>query len=165
MLIEKFFSILIPNSEYGLRILPLFSYLGSLLFFYKILKQTFNNFYTIIFALSFFVFNATLILFSSEVKPYICDVLAITSIYYIILREYKKVENKYYLLGMIGAVSIFLSHITPIILFSCGIYLVYVYCKNENLNLKYIAGVFLVWTVTFLIYYYFFLHLYSLIEL
>ena len=92
LLLEKFFSNLIPNSEYGLRILPLLCYLASLLFFYNILKQIFSNHYTIIFALSLYVFNASMILYSSEVKPYICDVLMITSIYYFILRKYESVE-------------------------------------------------------------------------
>ena len=36
LLLEKFFSNLIPNSEYGLRILPLLCYLTSLFFFYNI---------------------------------------------------------------------------------------------------------------------------------
>ena len=40
LLLEKFFSILIPNSEYGFRILPLFSYFASLFFFYKILNNS-----------------------------------------------------------------------------------------------------------------------------
>ena len=159
LLLEKFFSILIPNSDYGIKIVPLFSYFASLFFFYKILKQIFNNTYTIIFALSLFVFNAALIYYSSEVKQYICDVFVITSIYYIILKNYNKVENKYYLLGIIGVVSLFLSHITPIILFSCGIYLVYdICCINENLNLKYTASVLLFWAATFLLYYYFFVY-------
>jgi len=155
---EKFFSILIPNSDYGLRIVPLLSYFASLFFFYKILQQIFNNTYTTIFALSLFVFNATLINYSNEAKQYMCDVFVITSIYHIILKKYNKVENKYYLLGIIGALSFFLSHITPIILLSCGIYLVYVDCINKNLKLKYIIGLLLVWTLTFLLYYYFFVY-------
>ena len=155
---EKFFSILIPNSDYGLKIVPLLSYFASFFFFYKILQQIFNNTYTTIFALSLFVFNATLIYYSSEVKQYMCDVFVITSIYYIILKKYNKVQNKYYLIGIIGALSFFLSHITPIILLSCGIYLVYVDCINKNLKLKYIIGLLLVWTLTFLLYYYFFVY-------
>ena len=43
LFLEKFFSILIPNSDYGLKIVPLLSYFASLFFFYKILKQIFNN--------------------------------------------------------------------------------------------------------------------------
>ena len=87
-----------------------------------------------------------------------CDVFVITSIYHIILKKYNKVENKYYLLGIIGALSFFLSHITPIILLTCGIYLVYVDFLNKNLKLKYLIGLILVWTISFLLYYYFFVY-------
>ena len=158
LFLEKFFSILIPNSDYGLKIVPFLSYFASFFFFYKILQQIFNNTYTTIFALSLFVFNATLIYYSSEVKQYMCDVFVITSIYYIILKKYNKFENKYYLIGIIGGLSFFLSHITPIILLSCGIYLVYVDFLNRNLKSKYIIGLLLVWTLTFLLYYYFFVY-------
>ena len=74
--LEKLFSILLPNSEYGLRLLPLLCFYFSLYFFYEILKLIFKNYYTIIFALSLFVFHYNLIYYSSEVKQYICDVRA-----------------------------------------------------------------------------------------
>ena len=34
LFLEKFFSILIPNSDYGLKIVPLLSYFASFFFFY-----------------------------------------------------------------------------------------------------------------------------------
>ena len=158
LLLEKFFSNLIPNSEYGLRILPLLCYLASLLFFYNILKQIFSNHYTIIFALSLYVFNANMILYSSEVKPYICDVLMITSIYYFILRKYESVENQYYIMGIIGTIGIFLSYVSPIILSSCGIYFFYISLIKKNLDYRYVVAIFSFWTITFLVYYYFFIY-------
>ena len=158
LLLEKFFSNLIPNSEYGLRILPLLCYLASLLFFYNILKQIFSNHYTIIFALSLYVFNASMILYSSEVKPYICDVLMITSIYYFILRKYESVENQYYIMGIIGTIGIFLSYVSPIILSSCGIYFFYISLIKKKLDYSYVVAIFSFWTITFLVYYYFFIY-------
>ena len=157
LLLEKFFSNLIPNSEYGLRILPLLCYLASLLFFYNILKQIFSNHYTIIFALSLYAFNVNMILYSSEVKPYICDVLMITSIYYFILRKYESVENQYYIMGIIGTISIFLSYVSPIILSSCGIYFFYISLIKKKLDYEYVIALFSFWTITFLVYYYFFI--------
>ena len=158
LLLEKFFSNLIPNSEYGFRILPLLCYLASLLFFYNILKQIFSNHYTIIFALSLYVFNANMILYSSEVKPYICDVLMITSIYYFILRKYESVENQYYIMGIIGTISIFLSYVSPIILSSCGIYFFYISLIKKKLDYRYVVAIFSFWTITSLVYYYLFIH-------
>ncbi len=88
--LEKLFSILLPHCEYGLRVLPLLCFWFSLYFFYRILKLTFKNDYTIIFALSLFVYNYNLIYYSSEVKQYICDVFVLTYIYYFTLKSYKK---------------------------------------------------------------------------
>jgi hypothetical protein len=156
--LEKLFSILLPNSEYGLRLLPLLCFWFSLYFFYRILKLTFKNYYTIIFALSLFVFNYNLIYYSSEVKQYMCDVLVLTSIYYFILKNYKKEENKYYLLGILGCVSIYLSNVTPIILFSIGVYLLYDSWIDKKIYFKHMAGVSIVWVITFLSYYYYFIH-------
>ena len=156
--LEKLFSILLPNSEYGLRLLPLLCFWFSLYFFYGILKLTFKNYYTIIFALSLFVFNYNLIYYSSEVKQYICDVLVLTSIYYFTLKSYKKEETKYYILGILGCVSIYLSNVTPIILFSCGIYLFYNSLINKKIYFKHMAIVSFVWGITFLSYYYYFIH-------
>lgn len=156
--IEKLFSLLLPKSEYGLKLFPLLSYLGSLYFFYRILKLIFKNQYTIILSLSLFVFNATLIYYSSEVKQYMTDVLVITFMYFLILKNYKKDESKYYLLVFCGAASIFLSNIAPIILFTLGIHSLYNYLINKPLIFKYLTFTFSVWLITFLIYYYYFIH-------
>ncbi len=157
LLSEKLFSILWPDSEYGLRLLPLLCFWGSLYLFYRILTLTFKNPYTIIFSLSLFAFNSALIHYSSEVKQYMFDVLVLICIYYLILKGYKKEENKYYCLGIIGTISIFLSNVAPIILFSAGLYLLYDYLINKK-HFKYIAGVYLAWGITFLLYYHYFIH-------
>ena len=156
--LEKLFSILLPNSEYGLRLLPLLCFYFSLYFFYEILKLTFKNYYTIIFALSLFVFHHNLIYYSSEVKQYICDLLVLTSIYYFTLKNYKKEETKYYILGVLGCVSIYLSNVAPIILFSCSTYLFYNSLINKKTHFKHMAIVSFVWGITFLSYYYYFIH-------
>ena len=156
--LEKLFSILLPHCEYGLRVLPLLCFWFSLYFFYRILKLTFKNDYTIIFALSLFVYNYNLIYYSSEVKQYICDVFVLTYIYYFTLKSYKKEESRYYLLGILGCVSIFLSNVSPIILFSCFIYLFYNSLINKKIYFKYMTIISFVWGITFLSYYYYFIH-------
>lgn len=156
--LEKLFSLLSPKSEYGLKLFPLLSYLGSLYFFYRILKLIFKNQYTIIFSLSLFVFNATLIYFSNEVKQYMTDVLLITFMYFLILKNYKKEEYKYYLISLLGASSIFLSNVAPIILFSIGLHELYNYIINKTIIFKHLAFTYSIWLITFLIYYYYFIH-------
>jgi len=129
----------------------------SLFLFYRILKLIHQNYYTIIFSLSLFVFNPTMIYYSNEVKQYMTDVLVLTSIYYLALKNYNKEECRYYLLGIIGVVGIFLSNVSPIILFSCGVYLLYDDIINKKTHFKYIAGVAFIWLLSFFIYYYFFI--------
>ena len=52
--LEKVFSLLIPNSEYGLRLVPLLFFWFSLYLFYRITHILFSNAYTIIFSLSLY---------------------------------------------------------------------------------------------------------------
>lgn len=157
LLIEKIFSLAIPNSEYGLRLFPLISYCVSLFFFYKIVKLIYQHDYTIIFALSLFVFNPTIIYYSSEVKQYITDLLVITMLCYLLLKNYKKPELKYYFFGFAGIISIFLSNIAPIILFTAGLYLLYeTKHKDRKILFKFVAVIF-VWLASFGVYYFLFI--------
>lgn len=162
--IVKIFSKIIPNSEFGLRLFPLISYLLSLFLFCKIVKIIHKNYYTIIFSLSLFVFNATLIYYSSEVKQYMTDVLILTSIYFLILKSYKSEKIKHYSLGIVGAISIFLSNVAPIILFTAGFYLLYKYYLNERKKILNLIGIYIIWLSSFLIYYFIFINNHPLRE-
>lgn len=155
--IEKLLSQLIPHSEYGLRLFPVMCFILSLVLFYRILKLINQNDRMVIFSLSLFVFNPKMIYYSSEVKQYMTDLFVLTVIYYLALKNYKKEEYKYYLLGIIGVVSIYLSNVSPIILFSCGVYLLYDHIMNKKIHFKYIVGVAFIWLISFLLYYYFFI--------
>ena len=155
--IEKYFSRLVPNSEYGLRLFPLIAYLVSLGFFYKIIRHLHKNYYTIVLALSLFVFNATLIYYSSEVKQYMADVLVLTAIYYILIRKYKNENYKYFILGAVGSVGVFLSNVAPIVLLTAGLYLFYENFKAKKKQLP-VMVISFVWIVTFLIYFFGFIH-------
>ena len=62
------------------------------------------------------------------------------------------------MLGILGCVGIYLSNITPIILFSTGVYLLYDSLNNKKIYFKHMAGVSIVWIITFLSYYYYFIH-------
>jgi hypothetical protein len=123
--IEKFFSTLIPNSEYGLRLFPLLCFWTALFFFYRIVKILFNNRLATILALSLFVFNITLIYYSNEVKQYICDVMVYSAVVYFVLKNYKNNQTKFYILGIAGTLAVFLSNVAPIILSVAGLYLLY----------------------------------------
>ena len=158
LMIEKFFSTLIPNSEYGLRLLPLLSYWVALFFFYKTVKILFNNKFATILALSLFVLNYFLIYYSSEVKQYMIDVMVYTAIVYFILKNYKREQTKLYILSIAGILAVFLSNVTPIILSVAGLYLLYdqFYLKKTK-NIAGLAVVFIIWLSAFAVYYYFFI--------
>jgi hypothetical protein len=155
--IEKLFSTLLPHSEYGLRLLPLLCFWFALYFFYQIIRMQLKHHYAIILALSFFVFNSTFIYFSSEVKQYMADIFVLLCIYYLFLKDYKKEVNRFYLLGIVGTLAIFLSNVTPLILFTCGVYLLYDdFWVTKRKRIKPLSLLFSVWVCVFVVYYYFF---------
>jgi hypothetical protein len=157
--IEKLFSILLPHSELGLRLFPLLCFWFSLFFFYQIVKNCFENVYTIIFALCLFSFNSILIHYSSEVKQYIVDVFVLSAIFYFLQRSYRNEKHKYYLLGIVGLLSFFLSSVAPIILLTVGVYLIYDYFfVGKKREIGPLVILFSVWLGVFGVYYYFFIH-------
>jgi hypothetical protein len=156
--IEKVCSTLIPNSELGLRLFPLISYLLSLIFIYKILKVIHQDHYTIIFSISLFAINATFIYYSNEVRQYMTDVLALASLYYFIFKKYNNERNKYYCLGLVGAINIFLSNVSCIILFAAGLYLLFDIFQNKRKYLLHLMVISMVWASSFLLYYFLFIN-------
>lgn len=107
LFIEKFFSLLIPNAEYGLRIFPLLCFWASICLFYKITTQLLKNAKITLLAVSLFCLNSSLLYYSSEVKQYMIDIFICLLLYYALLKEYKKDFNKYLILALLGALSIF----------------------------------------------------------
>lgn len=152
--IEKLFSLLIPNSEMGLRIFPLICYLLAIWFFFKLIRLIYSNSYSIIIALSIFVFNVTLIYYSNEVKQYMADVLILILMYYLMLKPSKSQMELYVSIAILGVISIFLSNISPIILATVTIFLISDIFKNNKSSAFYLLITLVIWTITFLFYYY-----------
>lgn len=162
--IEKLFSLLLPNTELGLRLFPLLCYLLSLFLFNRIVHILFKDYSTRLFSLSLFVFNATLVYYSSEVKQYMVDVMVLTVLYYLVLRTYRNQRNKWIALGAAGVLGVFLSNVTPLILLSIGLYLLYDNVKNKRSNWPGIISVSLIWGSTLVVYYLLFVHNHPLRE-
>ena len=156
--VEKFFSLLLPNSEYGLRLFPLIAFWVSSYLFYKILNLIFKSSNIRIVGLSLFFFNATLVYYSSEVKQYMGDILVLLGLYYVVLKSYKNDKSKLYLLGILGVVSVFLSNVAPIILACIGLYLLISEIKIPKEKLKSIFLLFFVWGISYVIYYAIFIY-------
>jgi hypothetical protein len=151
--IEHAFALLLPNTEYGLRLFPLLCYWASMYLFYKILRHTFTDKFVILFALSLYVFDGTLVYYSSEVKQYITDVTVAMAIYYFVVKDYRHEGNRYILLAVIGAFGIFLSNVSPILLSCAGLYLIIEYLKNKR-NLWPLLITFGTWAVVFAVYFF-----------
>lgn len=151
--IERVFFMIFPDTDYGLRIQPLIAFFISMYFLFKILKQLPISIYGVILGISLFAFNYSFIYYSSEVKQYMTDVLSITAMLYFYFKDYRYEKDKYIALSIAGVIIIFLSNVSPIILFSFGAALLYDYYKNKNISFRYIATVFLIWLITYSIYY------------
>ncbi len=156
--IEKFFSELIPNSEYGLRIFPLLCFWMSIYLFYKVATILFKNTKITLLALSLFCLNTSLLYYSSEVKQYMVDVLVSLSLYYFLLKNYKKENHRYWLLTLFGILSVCLSNISTIILFTVALFLIVDQIKKQKTNYVNLITLFVTWGMAFSLYYYRFIH-------
>lgn len=158
LLIEKFFSFLIPNSEYGLRLFPLICYFTALLFLFKLLKASFDDSPAFIFGLSLFVFNALILRYATEIKQYMGDVMLAAAIGYFTLQKFESEKKRHIALMTVGTVGVFLSNVAPVILLASGGTLFYRKLFKESKNFKPLFLTFAVWLSVFLVYYLFFIH-------
>ena len=156
--VEKLFSLIYPNSEMGLRFFPLICYLAALFTFLKLLRILLKNQVAIIFALSLFIFNPTIFYYSSEVKQYMGDVLVVIAIYYLLRKNYNTENTRLFALSIAGSVSIFLSNVTPIILFAVGTFLAYEYFFVSNRSVIPLLKPFGLWVSFFSVYYVYFVY-------
>ncbi|MDZ7739709.1 MAG: glycosyltransferase family 39 protein [Bacteroidales bacterium] len=159
LMVEKFFTELIGPNEYALRLFPLMAGIASVILFYLVVRE-YSGKAVAILGLILFIFSHWLIYYSVEVKQYHLDVLIfLLSIKFI----YKSLENdlslkKFILFGILGALMIWFSNITVIVLFSIGLGLLPRILRLKTL--RYYLGIFLMiffWLTSFACYYYFFI--------
>jgi hypothetical protein len=118
---EELFSLIIPNSEYGLRIFPLICYLGSIYYFYLIIKKIFNKDVLLVTALSLFVFNCFFIYYASEVKQYMVDVFFSNFFIYVLINKKDYLFKNTWKLFVMGFLAILYSNVAPILLLTTSI--------------------------------------------
>jgi hypothetical protein len=163
--IQKLFSILLPDSEYGLRLFPLLCFWLSVYFFLQILKKQINSPYGIIVALSLLVFSYRFLFYASEAKRYMPDVLTALCMFYLMLKSYKNERNRYVLTALAGAVAVFISGVAPVILFTCGACWAFErFFVVRRGNIFPMFAVFAVWLGVFGLYYATFIHNHPLKE-
>lgn len=151
--LEKFFSALFPNTDYGLRILPLICYLLSLFLFKQVVDLLFQNTYSKVLAISLFVFNNGMISYSNEVKQYMGDVLIALSFMFFTLKDYPKPALRYSILAPLGVLAILFSNITPIVMACCFAYLIFEWWVEKRDKMLHILITAACWGITFLSFY------------
>lgn len=162
--IEHLFALLIPKSEYGLRLFPLLCYWASLILFYRVLRCLFSNNFIILFALSLYVFDGAFIYYSSEVKQYMTDVMVVNAMLFFTIKSYRKEQNRYLTLAVAGAFAIFFSNVAAVILACMGLYIIVGYIKDRR-YLWPISGAFSAWAIVFGVYYQCFIYNHPLKQL
>jgi hypothetical protein len=91
------------------------------------------------------------------VKQYASDVFFVLSMYYFTIKKYSIYSKKYIYTGLLGAIGVFLSNVSPIVLTCVGLYLILDHrSKNdggEKAEKKYLLFILFFWAVLFLFYY------------
>jgi hypothetical protein len=87
------------------------------------------------------------------------DVMVLLAVFYFLLKDHKAEKNKYGILGIVGVIAIFLSNVTPIILSTCGLYLLYEqFFVKKSKKIFPLFLVFASWLFFFSLYYFFFIY-------
>ena len=151
LFIEKILVNLLGNSEYILRLYPLFCGIISIFLFYKIVKH-YNNSKAVLIALVLFAISKNLIAHSSQVKQYSSDVFISLLLYvFLIYVESDRLTLwRSFLLGIIGAIAIWFSHAAVFILAGMGssILLFYLIRRDRSCIFNF-SVVFLMWILSF----------------
>jgi hypothetical protein len=156
--IQKLFSEVMPYSDLAFRIFPMLCFLLVLFFFYRILKLIFENKYSLVFALSLFVFNTMVLRYSSEVKQYMCDLLVYCVIAFILIQNHRSGKLNTLLLAITGIFSISLSNVAPVILLTAGLFFLQTpFARRKQTFLKF-SAVATIWVLGFAIYYFLFIY-------
>ncbi len=145
---DKFFMDFLGPHELGLRLFPLVCGLLSVIIFYLICQKNFSNEVTSV-ALALFVLNGPLIYFSSELKPYICDVLVSLCFFYPGLKIIKMKDVKpihFVLLALAGGLSVWFSYPSVFVLAALAIALIKPKDFKHQLSL---GALTLVWLASF----------------
>ncbi|NJO70711.1 MAG: glycosyltransferase family 39 protein [Oscillatoriales cyanobacterium RM1_1_9] len=147
--IEKLATQVLGNNEYALRLFPLMSSLVALVCFYQ-LATRYSSKLTALWAIALFSSLRYTVYYATEVKQYSSDVMvAVVFSLWLINWRYQSLKmSQTILLGLAGAVAIWLSH--PAIFTLGGIELVYlITAKNRRLIFYNRLPVYLTWLVSF----------------
>lgn len=157
--IEKLSTNFFGANELALRLYPFICGIISIFLFYKLVNKLLEGPYLCL-ALGFFIFNTQHMHYGNDVKQYSSDVLVSIVILLLVINlfEAKVKINSFIKYGVGGAIAVWFSQPSIFVLTGSFIALYIHYWKNDQKELiKYLDLAGVVWTMSFLIYYYFFL--------
>lgn len=155
LFIEKLFVVLLGNRDQIMRLFPLLSGLVAIYFFYRIARDHIQGgmLATFLFAVS-----SSMVYFSSELKQYSSDVMIAVLLVFLALRCLKEgvQTREFLLLGISGAVAIWISHPSAFILAGIGLTLfVAALTRNPRVPVLWLVGLGGLWLLSFGVEYFF----------
>ena len=158
LFIEKIFILILGNNEYAMRLFPLVSGILAIYVLYLLAKTYIGL--SGLFALLAFSVGWNLIYYSSELKQYSSDVMIALLLVYLASRCIrKKVQARdFLLLGIGGAIAIWVSHPSVFVLAGIGLVLfIEKLTKREYVPFPWIFAMGIVWIGLFAVDYFIFL--------
>ncbi|WP_185153478.1 glycosyltransferase family 39 protein [Fulvivirga lutimaris] len=118
---EKLMANLFGMNEYALRLIPFLASIASIYLLYDLVRVLLTKRWGLVIAFAF-ILPLTLTYFSSELKQYMTDLFVALLLFWFFFRFVYRNQSFWPIigLGLIGAISIWFSNITPIILLSLG---------------------------------------------
>ena len=150
LFIEKLSLVIFGNHDYIMRLFPLFAGILATYLIYRIARVHFGTFG--LFAVLMFSISWWLVHYSSELKQYSSDVMVALLLVFLAgncLKESAKAKD-FLLLGILGAVTIWISHPSVFILAGIGLVLVLEkFTRKEYVPWAWILGIGLGWLASF----------------
>ena len=150
LFIEKASILLFGNHDYVMRLFPLLAGILAIYLIYKFARASLGTFGLV--AVTLFAITWWLVYYSSELKQYSSDVTAALLMVYLAwncLREDVRAKN-FAILGVVGAVVIWISHPSVFIMAGVGLVLVLEkFTRKEYAPWIWILGIGIGWLVSF----------------
>lgn len=151
--------LLLPPSEWSLRLLSFLAYLVSLFLFWRILQRLVKDKLAVYIGLALFVFNNKLWYYSSEIKQYMTDVMVALVMLYLVVEGKPGQPRRMLWLTIAGVVSIYFTNVAVVILPMVALFILLE--EREPLRAPFLTSFLfccVAWGVAFLFNYFLFLH-------
>jgi len=151
LLVERFLVKIFHNSDSILRLFPLVCGIASLFLFYRLLKYGMSKTSALL-ALALFAVSNDLLYYSSSLKQYMCDVATVLILYLAAFHfgSKKLTIFRTVLFGLVGGISIWVSHPALFVLTGLGSTLTLFYLFRKDFSRLFrLTIVYLFWVLSF----------------